>query len=358
MQDEYGDMDSSGETFIVGGRGFQLECGRVLKGAQVRYRTYGTLNAAKTNAMVVCHALTGNAALDSWWGDMLGPGKLFDDTKYFIVCSNILGSCYGTTGPTEVNPDTGKRYGTTFPDVTIRDAVRLQIALVKEGLHIAQVAAVVGGSLGGMQALEWVLLGGPQFVKKAIVMCCGPAHTAWQIAISESQRQAIYADPKWKGGNYDPSAPPHSGLSVARQIAMFTYRSAPAYSTKFGRRLTNGKGEHGQSVTFEAESYLRYQGHKFLSRFDALSYVKCTRLMDSHDIGRGRGGVVAALSSIKQPIMIVSVSSDILYPPSEQKTLHVRSLCTCASHTLLSLSLSLTSNSGSHFGFQTVHSSI
>ena len=199
MQDEYGAMDASGETFVHP-RDFVLESGAVLKQAQVRYRTFGSLNSGRTNAMVVCHALTGNASLDSWWGDMLGAGKLFDTSKYFVICANVLGSCYGTTGPTETNPDTGKRYGTSFPDVTLRDSVRLHISMVREGLGVEEVAAVVGGSLGGMQALEWALLGGPSFVRKVVAMCCGPAHTAWQIAISESQRQAIYADPKWNGG--------------------------------------------------------------------------------------------------------------------------------------------------------------
>ena len=258
MQDEYSDMDSSGETFVYDGK-FVLDSGRALTSPQVRYRTYGTLNKERTNAMVVCHALTGNASLHSWWGDMLGEGKLFDTAKYFVICANVLGSCYGTTGPTEVNPDTGNAYGVSFPDVSIRDSVRLHLALVQEGLKIVEVAAVVGGSLGGMQALEWALLAGPEYVQKIIAMCCGPAHTAWQIAISETQRQAIYADPHWHGGQYYGKAPPHGGLSVARQIAMFTYRSAAAYTDKFGRAVVaDEEAGNGQEVYFQAESYLRY----------------------------------------------------------------------------------------------------
>jgi len=322
MQDEYGAMDSDGETYHYKGE-FVLESGIKLLRPHVRYRTYGTLNTSRTNAMVVCHALTGNASLHSWWGDMLGPGKLFDTSTYFVICANVLGGCYGTTGPTEIDPATGKKYGSSFPDVSVRDSVRLHISMVKEGLRVNEVAAVVGGSMGGMQALEWALEGGPQFVRKVIAMCCGPTHTAWQIAISEAQRQAIYADPNWIGGDYADDSPPHAGLSVARQIAMFTYRSPAAYEDKFGRNIEDDSAGHGQRVFFRAESYLRYQGRKFLSRFDALSYVKCTRMMDSHDVGRGRGGVEKALQSLVQPVLVVSVSSDGLYPPADQRRLDV-----------------------------------
>jgi homoserine O-acetyltransferase len=312
MKDEYGSMTSEGDTYTC--ESVVLECGLTLRKPQVRYRTFGHLNEKRDNCLVVCHALTGNAALDSWWGEMLGPGKLFDSRKYMVVCLNVLGSCYGTTGPTSVNPDTNQPYGASFPPVTIRDSVGLHIRAVKEGIKATAVVAVVGGSLGGMQALEWALLAGPKFVKTVMAMCCGAMHTPWQIGISETQRQAIFADPKWRGGRYPVNDPPVAGLSVARQIAMITYRSHEAYMAKFGRRQ--------EEREFEVERYLHHQGAKFPQRFDALSYVTLTRLMDTHDVGRGRGGSVqAALASLVQPVLVLSVSSDMLYPPHEQEAL-------------------------------------
>lgn len=200
MKDEYGKMDSSGETFTVDE--FLLEGGDILRGAQVRYSSFGNLNEKKDNVLVVCHALTGNSRLDQWWGGLLGPGLPFDTDKYFIICANVLGSCYGSSGPTSINPDTGDMWGKQFPKVTIRDTVRIHMRMVSEYIGASHVACVVGGSMGGMQALEWALLGG-SFVKSVVVIGCGASHTAWQIAISETQRQAIYADPKWRGGDID-----------------------------------------------------------------------------------------------------------------------------------------------------------
>ena len=315
-------MDSSGLTFTV--EGHELECGRVLKGARVRYRQFGQLNAARDNAMVVCHALTGNAAVDSWWKELFGPGQLLDPAKYFIVCANMLGSCYGTTGPTELDPETDKPYGTDFPDVTVRDSVRLHIRLVREGLGVQSIACVIGGSLGGMQCLEWAAICGPEYIRSIIPICCGASHQPWQIGISEVQRQAIYADADWKEGQYTREKPPHRGLAVARQIAMISYRSHTAYSQKFARKVVEGgrQAGQGQRVFFQVEDYLRKQGQKFLSRFDALSYIKLTRTMDSHDLGRGRaGGIQGVLRRMTMPALVISVTSDTLYPPSEQKAL-------------------------------------
>lgn len=320
MLNEYGDMDSSGSSFVL--PSLALESGEVLKMVEVRYKSYGALNRQKTNCMVVCHALTGNAALDVWWKEMFGEGKLFDPSKYFIVCANILGSCYGTCGPTSIKPDSGEPYGTSFPDVTVRDSVNLHLALVKDHLGVAEVACVVGGSLGGMQALEWGLLGGPGFVKSLIVMCCGAYLHPWQLGLSEVQRQAIYADPLWNGGSYAPEKPPHSGLSVARQLAMISYRSHVGYGEKFGRATCTADAGNGQRTHYEVEKYLRYQGTSFCSRFDALSYVKCTRMMDTHDVGRGRGSVGEALQRLTQPCLVLSISSDNLYPVPEQEELH------------------------------------
>eukprot|EP00808_Paulinella_micropora_P022806 g78444.t1 len=323
MEDEYGVMDDRGETFVMDQ--FQLESGAILLKPQVRYRKLGEFNAARDNCVVVCHALTGNAAVNDWWKAIFGPGRLLDPTKYLIVCANVLGSCYGTTGPTTINPATGKRYGPDFPDVTVRDSVKMHIRLVKEHLRASSVACVVGGSLGGMQTLEWAYICGPEFVRCIIPMSCGAWQRPWQIGISEAQRQAIYADPKWKGGHYlkKPGEEPALGLSVARQMAMITYRSHQAYSEKFGRKIVQGgDAANGQVVYFQVEKYLRYQGVKFPSRFDALCYVKVTRMMDSHDLGRDRGGVEQALSQLTMPALVISVSSDALYPPIEQRELH------------------------------------
>jgi len=323
MADEYGKMDSSGETYVA--KNFVLESGVVLPEAHVRYNMFGKLNEARDNVMVVCHALTGNSRLDTWWGSMLGPGKTFDTSRFLIVCANVLGSCYGSTGPRSVNPNAAASnngglalYGNSFPDVTIRDTVRLHMQMIKAskeeggGVGARGVAGVIGGSLGGMQALEWAILG-KDFVRATVAIGCGSAHTAWQIGISEAQRQAIYADPKWRNGNVDMNDLPTSGLSVARQMAMLSYRTAKGYQTKFGR-TKDAKDGHWQT-----KKYLEYQGVKFLERFDAVTYVKLTEQMDTHDVGRDRGGVDAALKSIQGKLMVMGIDSDLLYPLHEQE---------------------------------------
>ena len=315
MQDEYGTMDCSGHAHKM--LNFELEKGGVLPELELRYKTFGKINEAKDNVVVVCHALTGNASLNEWWGAMLGPGKSFDTDKYLVVCANVVGSCYGSTGPTSVNPETGKVYGNTFPDVTIRDTVSAHIEMVQKGLGAKSVHAVIGGSLGGMQTLEWALLGGA-YVKKAIVIGCGAEHTSWQIGISEAQRQCIYADLKWNGGDVDMNDPPRRGLGVARQQAMLTYRTAKGYHNKFGRQTQ--KQPNGVE-TFSVKEYLEYQGKKFENRFDPVTYVKITEQMDTHDVGRGRGGAEMALSSIHAKVMVVGIDSDVLYPIHEQEYL-------------------------------------
>lgn len=310
MEDEYGEMDDSGETFIT--PSFQLESGAILKDAQIRYNIFGDINEAKDNIVVVCHALTGNSNLDEWWGTMLGEGKPFDTSKYAVVCANVLGSCYGSTGSSSINPDTGKAYGIDFPSITIRDTVKLQMQMIKEEIGASSVYAVIGGSMGGMQALEWAIQGG-DYVKRAMIIGCGPEHTAWQIAISEVQRQAVYADPKWNNGDINPEDPPSAGLSVARQMAMISYRTNTAYDRKFGRDIDK------KSDKYQVRRYLEYQGEKFLSRFDAITYVKLTEQMDSHDICRNRGTLEEVLLSIKAKCHMMAMDSDILYPPSTTK---------------------------------------
>jgi homoserine O-acetyltransferase len=243
---------------------FSLESGDVLEGVQVAYRTWGTLNSTRDNAIFVCHAFTGWADLERWWNPLLGKGCTLDPDRDFIVCSNILGSCYGTTGPTSINLATGSLYGPTFPDITIRDMVHLQ-AVLMEALDIRSLRLVIGGSLGGMQVLEWALLY-PEKVRAIAVIAASGRHSAWCIGLSEAQRQAIYADPNWQGGYYSPHQPPQSGLAVAQMMAMSTYRSWASFSGRFGR-------EYQSQEAFAITSYLDHQGKKLVERFDANTYI-------------------------------------------------------------------------------------
>lgn len=313
MEDEYGNLDSTGETATL--QEFNLESGRVLNGVEVRWMSWGTLNASRDNAVVICHALTGNADAKSWWGELVGPGRPIDTRYFWVFCSNCLGSCYGTTGPTSANPVTGERYGGNFPRVTIRDMVRLQ-ASVLQSLGIKEVVCVIGGSMGGMQSLEWALeVRNPRVCSIATLSASG-RHHPWQIGISECQRAAIKADPKWKGGNYAPEDPPIAGLEVARMMAMLTYRTHASYWTKFGRATVQSSQ---QTRIFDVENYLQQQGVKFHQRgFDPMSYVVLTQAMDSHDVERARGSYLDVLRSIQIPTLIISISSDVLYPVSEQ----------------------------------------
>ncbi len=296
---------------------FDVEAGTTLPDVQVAYRTWGTLNEARDNAVVICHALTGDQNADQWWGPAIGPGGGIDTDRWFVICANVLGSCYGTTGPPSKNPATGRPWAGDFPHVTIRDIVRLQKRLT-DHLGAARVACVVGGSMGGMQVLEWALLY-PDLVATIAPISVGAAHSPWCIATSEAQRQAIFADPKWRDGHYDLADPPLAGLAVARQIGIVSYRSPASFAEKFGRR-----SEHGDNAAegiFDVESYLRYQGNALVQRFDAGAYVTLTYAMDSHDVGRGRGGAAAALGGVTAPALVIGVSSDVLYPVEEQHEL-------------------------------------
>lgn len=352
MDDEYGEMTTEGHTFVYP-KPFELESGEVLPRAELRYMTYGTLNEARDNVLVICHALTGNASLHSWWGDLLGPGQTFDTSRYFVVCANILGSCYGSTGP--ASPMVGSAgsdrnagvddddsvskevYGVDFPDVSVQDTVRLQLHMLQDELKIRSVKCVIGGSFGGMQAVEYAAQAGSikspfavdddegravPFVRSVVPIACGARHTAWQIAISEVQRQAIYADPKWNQGNPSWDDLPWSGLSVARQIGMVSYRTAKGYDEKFGRELKEETNPpYGSDARWEVKGYLEYQGYKFLSRFDPVTYLKLTEQMDSHDVGRNRGGAKEALGSVHIPALVLGINSDVLYPIHEQDEL-------------------------------------
>ena len=296
---------------------FQLEGGEALTGVQVAYRTWGQLNAQGDNGVLICHALTGSADADDWWESLFGSGKAFNPECDFIVCSNILGSCYGTTGPTTINPITGKPYGISFPEITIRDMVHLQAALL-EYLDVQSLRLVIGGSLGGMQVLEWALLY-PEKVKAIAPIAVSGRHSAWCIGLSEAQRQAIYADPNWQGGNYTLDAPPNQGLAVARMMAMSTYRSWDSFTSRFGR-------QYDASEQFAIASYLQHQGQKLVERFDANTYITLTHVMDRHDVARDRtvanlSDYESVLQSIQQPTLVVAIDSDILYPPVEQQEL-------------------------------------
>jgi homoserine O-acetyltransferase len=293
--------------------GVELEAGRRLAPVRVAYRTWGVLNEAGDNAVVVCHALTGSADADRWWAGMFGPGRALDPDRDFVVCANLLGSCYGTTGPTAIDPASGRRYGPDFPPVTVRDMVRLQFALLQH-LGVRRVQLALGGSLGGMLALEWPLLY-PALVRAVAPIAVSGRHSAWCIGLSEAQRQAICADPLWRDGRYAPESPPAAGLAVARMIAMCTYRSRASFDQRFDRRPQDETG------LFAVESYLRHQGRKLVDRFDACTYMKLTEAMDAHDVARGRGGYEETLRGVRQPALVVSIPSDVLYPPEEQEEL-------------------------------------
>ena len=291
----------------------RLESGTVMREVPVAYRTWGTLNERKDNAVVVCHALTGNMDVDQWWGALLGPGKALDTNQYFVVAANVLGSPYGSVSPISMNPETGALYGADFPDVTIRDTVQAHRQLLNH-LEVQSVELVIGGSMGGMQVLEWALLG--DYVKRIIPIAVGGRHSAWCIAWSEAQRQAIYADPNWKDGRYSTDKKPVAGLSAARMMAMVSYRSMEIYEERFGRSR-----QEGEQDQWAVQSYLKYQGQKLVDRFDANCYVHLTRQMDSHDVSRDRGKYETVLQGILQPALVIGIDSDILYPLREQHEL-------------------------------------
>lgn len=289
-----------------------LESGATLPQVTVAYRTWGRLNPAGDNAVLVCHALTGSADVDEWWPGLIGPGKALDPARDYIVCSNVLGGCYGSTGPGSLSPLTGRRYGAGFPAVTVRDLVQVQAALLDE-LGVQQLTLVLGGSLGGMQALEWAALH-PERVRRVAALSVAARQSPWCIGQSEAQRQALYADPRWDDGHYDPANPPARGLAAARMAAMLSYRHWDEFALRFGREQT-------ADGAYQVESWLRHHGEKFVARFDAASYVALTRVMDSHDLGRDRGGYARALSALRMPFLVVGSTSDVLYPPDEQREL-------------------------------------
>ena len=291
---------------------FITEGGATIPDPTISYQTWGTLNNEGDNVILVCHALTGDTSADKWFKGLFGADKALDPKEYFIVCPNVLGSCYGSSGPISVNPKTGNLYRADFPKVTIRDIVRIQQQLLNE-LGITGIELVIGGSMGGMQALEWCLTDDrPQ---SAVLIGMGENHRPWAIGISHTQRQAIYNDPNWDDGYYNEENPPDKGLGLARMIAMNSYRHPSDFERKFGRQLQDGKSQ------YEIESYLNYQGEKLVDRFDAVCYVRLTQAMDSHDIRRGRPRIEETLAALTIPITVVGIDSDMLYPAEECKEL-------------------------------------
>ncbi len=312
------------ETYVV--PEFTLECGETILQAPVSYKTWGTLNKCGDNAIVVCHALTGNPLLDEWWAELLGPGKALDTDRFFVVAANVIGSPYGAVSPLTVNPETEKPYGGDFPYATIRDTVALH-KLLLDHLGVKQLAMAIGGSMGGMQVLEWGYYEG--FTRALVPIAVGGRHSAWCVAWGEAQRQAIYADPKWLDGFYPSDDPPAAGLAAARMMAMVSYRSMPSLKDRFARN--HMKGKEGEDI-FAVESYLRYQGEKLVSRFDANCYVHLTKQMDSHDVARGRGNYPQVLAQLQQPTLVVGIESDVLYSLPEQEE-----LCEFIPHATLAL---------------------
>ncbi len=302
------------------GQPFVLESGQVLPAVELAYRTWGRLAAAADNAVIVCHALTGTADADEWWGGLFGPGKTLDPTRHFIVCSNVLGGCYGSTGPTSLAPD-GQPWGGRFPQITVRDQVRAQIALA-DALGIRRIRFVIGGSMGGLQALEWGILDAPRTGAVVSIAAAG-RHSPWCIAWSEAQRLALAADPAYCDGHYHPSRPPLAGLAAARAVAMVTYRSPGSLNHRFGR--ASGSQIYGEQAhapdELAVKAWLQHHGQALTARFDANSYRTLLDAMDSHDLGRGREVYEKAVKQLTQPALIGAVISDALYIPAEQRNL-------------------------------------
>jgi len=309
----------------------RLDCGIDLAPFQIAYQTYGELNADKSNAILVCHALTGDQHVANshpvtgkpgWWETLVGPGRPLDPARYFIICSNVIGGCMGSTGPASINPTTGKVWGLDFPIITIPDMVRAQAMLIDQ-LGIDTLFAVVGGSMGGMQVLQWTAAY-PQRVFAALAIACATRHSAQNIAFHELGRQAVMADPDWDHGRYaDQGIHPHRGLAVARMAAHITYLSDAALHRKFGRRMQDRElPTFSFDADFQVESYLRYQGSSFVERFDANAYLYLTRAMDYFDIAADHDGALArAFRGIKTRFCVVSFTSDWLFPTSESRAL-------------------------------------
>lgn len=296
-----------------------LHSGDNLSEVWVTYETYGHLSEQKDNVILILHALTGDSHPAAhgdnddigWWEPLIGPGRPIDTNEFYVICSNVLGGCQGTTGPASINLASGKPYGMSFPQITIRDMVHVQKRLL-DVLEIPRLVLVIGGSMGGMQALEWAVTY-PDFVEGAAVIAAPGYTSAQAIAYNKVGREAVMLDPAWQNGNYYGGAGPVSGMSIARALGMISYQSEPSMARKFGRNTRNGN--------FEVENYLAYQGERLVKRFDANSYLYLLRALDLHDLSSGYTSYEAALARITARVLVVGVSSDILYPPYQQEEL-------------------------------------
>jgi len=326
---------ASGEVGLVVPRDFvstqpfTFKSGQTLPGFTLRYETYGHLNATRDNAILICHALSGDhhcagvhAADDrkpGWWNNLIGPGKAVDTNRFFVVCANVLGGCVGSSGPSSVNPDTGKPYGIAFPFVTILDMVRSQ-KLLLDHLGVAAVHAVIGGSMGGMTALLFAIEF-PAFTRRVLAMATTSRESAQAIAFNEVGRQAIMQDPDWNHGDYAKGGGPRVGLAIARMMAHITYVSDASMDRKFGRRKkspANGEA-YNFDVQFEVESYLRHQGQAFINRFDANSYLYITRALDQFDLAQAYGSLEAAFAPVQAECLVIGFTSDWLFPPGQNR---------------------------------------
>lgn len=297
-----------------------LDCGRTLAGVTLHYAVYGRLNAARDNAVLVCHALSGSALVHSWWPEVFAPGAVLSLDHDFVICINLIGSCYGSTGPASVNPETGQIYGADFPLISIRDNVRAQARLL-DSLGVRKLRLVMGGSMGGMQALEWAILF-PERVERALVIGVAPLG-AMGLALNHLQRKAIQHDPEWEGGNYLPQKPPRQGLALARQIAMLSYKSADLFDERFGRN-PNRNGEDPLALDdcgggliggrFDIAGYLDEQGRRFVDRFEANSYLAILRTMDTWDPLHGNPTPEEVFGRIRARLIFIGISSDWLFP--------------------------------------------
>jgi homoserine O-acetyltransferase len=308
-----------------GGGGFALEGGGRFDECTVAYETWGTLNTARTNAVLVLHALTADShvvgpagsghSLKGWWDGLIGPGAAIDTDRYYAVCPNVLGGCQGTTGPSSLDAE-GRPFGSRFPVVTVRDQVAVEIALADQ-LGIERWACVVGGSMGGMRVLEWCIEV-PDRVARAMVLSVGAAASADQIALSSLQIRAIRSDPAFHGGDYyETSSRPVDGLSIARGIGHYSYRTGNEFEERFGHEA-QGEEEPLKGGRYAIESYLQYQGEKLAKRFDPNSYITLSEAMNHHDVGRGRGGIGDALQTVKADVTLAGISTDRLYPLAQQ----------------------------------------
>ncbi len=317
---------------VTSGRPFALEGGGLLQGAVVAYETFGTLNDDASNAILVCHALTGDSHVagessvahpsPGWWSGLIGPGRGIDTDRWFVVCANVLGGCQGSTGPASAHPDDGRPYGARFPVVSVRDMARSQAA-VADHLGVRRWHSVIGGSMGGMQALEWGIMY-PERVGSLVVIASCLAASAQQIAWWSTGRRIIRMDPAWRDGDYydaEPGDGPHEGLALARMVSQITFRSDDVFTDRFGRELVEPLDGFQLWQRFQVERYLEHHGDKLVRRFDANSYLVLTKAMDLHDVGRGRGGVEAAMRRLRCPLLAVGVTSDILYPAHQSAAL-------------------------------------